>query len=351
MKKTGVNLLLSLAAATSIVLVGCTPNSSEDKQAGLTISGICGSDIPTDNLVEISIGLKRIDEPVIAWGSKHGCFAKNGLKVTPQIIEGAEAVAAISSDSIQVMASPLGEAITYFANGGFEAKIIAPISGYSQASIDRAKNPPLYPGKLLLQSAIFAKSDSGISGLEDFRGLTIGANSLTGTGPRALYAALASVGISQDEYSLIEIPTENIQTAIETDQVDAGIISGRFATLAAESGLNLVLYPGAYAFSAGPTGAWITSASAIEKHSKSIEAFATAVREINRYLANPENEESWKEVLVSELEFDLETAESTLIPEYWTQEITYDDLARFSAELLKSEDISLVPDLRAMLEK
>jgi ABC-type nitrate/sulfonate/bicarbonate transport system substrate-binding protein len=351
MKKNNKTVLVSLLSVATMILAGCAPNPSNSQNAGQTISGICGSNIPADNLDEISIGIKRIDEPIIAWGTKHGCFAKNGLKVTPQIIEGAEAVAAITSDSIQIMASPLGEAITYFANGGFEARVIAPILGYSQESIDRAKQPPLYPGKLLLQSAVFVKSDSGISGLEDFSGLTIGSNSLTGTGPRALYAALAKVGISKDEYSVIEIPTENIQTAIESGQVDAGIIAGRFATLAVESGLKLIFYPGAYAFSPGPTGAWITSSSALAKHSKTIEAFEASVKEINLLLTNPENEASWKEVLVSELEFDIETAKSTLIPEYWTQDITIDDLARFSAELLSSGDIESVPNLRAMLGK
>lgn len=318
-------------------------------EAAGVISGQCGDNIPTTDLDTLRVGAGRFFEPVVLWGIKEGCFAKHGLQLEIQRIEDAEAAAAISSGSLDIMSSSPDQAIIFAANGGFDSRIIVADTGYSSESLERAKTEPLYEGRLLLQTGLFVRADSEVSSLSDLRGAAIGLRTAVGLTARATLKALKDKGVQDDEVTLLEIPTEGIPGAIESGQIDAGVLAGRYAAKAAEEGLRLIAYPGAYYYDPGTVTAWITNSAAFEKKRDAISAFKRAIKEINLLLTNPVNEVSWKRVLIEELDFDQSAADQTPVPNYWTEDVTIEELQRASRRLLAEQVIQSEPDLEKLL--
>lgn len=336
---------LGALVAVGLATSGCTETPSTTSTTATTISGQCGEAISTSDLKTLRVAAGRFYEPVIQWGLKEGCFAKQGLRLDIQRIEDAEAAAAISAESIDVMSSSIDQAIIFAANGGFEPRIIVADTGYSAEALERAKMEPLYEGQLLLQTALFVSGDSELKSLSDLRGATIGLRTTVGLTARATLKALAIQGIKENEVSLLEIPTEGIQGAITSGQIDAGVLAGRYATKAAEEGLHLVAYPGAYYYDPGAVTIWMTNSTVLDKKQDSILAFKRAIKQINLLLTNPENEETWKMVLVDELDFEPSVADQTPLPDYWTDEVTLEELQRATQRLLGEQTIRSEPNL------
>ena len=342
------NFALSSLLLIGLSLTGCSPSSVSGGATLETISGQCGENIPNTGLDTLRVGAGRFFEPVIQWGIKEGCFAKQGLQLEVQRIEDAEAAAAISSGSLDVMSSSPDQAIIFAANGGFDSRIIVADTGYSFDSLERAKREPLYEGRLLLQTGLFVRADSDFRTLSDLRGATIGLRTSVGLTARATLKALKHEGVQESEVTLLEIPTEGIPGAVESGQIDAGVLAGRYAAMAAEDGFRLIAYPGAYYYDPGTVTAWITNA-ALEKKRDAISAFERAIKEVNLLLSNPANEASWKEVLTEELDFDQAAADQTPVPNYWTKDITIEELQRASKRLLEEQVIKSEPDLEKLL--
>lgn len=335
-------LLFTATGCFNVTLPSATDNS--------TIDGLCGQGIPTENLSLLRVGTGTFSQPGLEWGIQQGCFAEAGLEISIQIIQNTEAAAAVSSGSLDVMLAAPQQAIVFAANGNFESRIIAADTGYSAESLERAKQEPLYPGELLISTAMLVGKDSSAKGLRDLANKKIGMNLPFGNVGRSVRMALEQAGLTEDQIEIIELPTEAIQGAIESKEIDAGILSGRYATRAVKSGLRVLAYPGAYTYIPGTLTLWMTDASTYKKKPEDIMAFRAAVEKINRLLALPENQDTWQQVLIDKLEFDPVAATETKIPQYWTKRVTLNELEQAMDLLIRVGDIKQkVPNLSSLI--
>ena len=354
MKKTAHVFKYRTSSTIAIVtvlmtLLGCTDNRESDSAGSNVINGICGESISTADLTDIRIGHSAFAAPTLQWGINQGCFAEAGLNVIAQQVRGPEAAAGISSGSLDVMSASPRDAVTLFANAGFESRIISAHTGVSQEDLDRAKQEPLYPGEFLLQTAMFVRNDSPVKSPADLRNVTIGSNVTVGNVANTVRRTLSHFGINDEDILLIEVPQESIHTAIQNGDIGAGVVSGRYMNLALESGLRLIAYPGAYGFDAGTITAWITERSVLEEKADLVRSFRKATKRIAFLLTDPSNEASWRQVLVDHLQFDPEVANQTVVPDYWTKDVTLEELQNLGASLLEAGEIKEIPALAEML--
>lgn len=333
-------VLVSMLAACATV----SPTASE------VTNGKCGPVGAASSLQQIQIANGGTTEaPAIEWGKQQGCFEKNGLEVTNSVIEDAEAVAALESGSVQVISLSVLNLVLYASNGNLDLKIISPSAGYSQEQLDRAKQEPLYPGELLLQSTVLVPNDSDIKTFADLEGKVIGGTA-TGQSAWALKAAIAANGVDTKKVEILDVPADARQSTLERGEVDAIVMTGRLAAEGIESGLRLVGYHGAYFYDEGPLMVWLTNESTLETQPELIQKFRDSILLTNQELRNTElNSSTYRQILVDVFGLTNEEADKTLIPNYLVDEVTLDQLQTMAQKLSKLDALNSAPDLSLLL--
>jgi NitT/TauT family transport system substrate-binding protein len=331
-----VSMLASCAAAS--------PTSSE------VTNGKCGPVGASTSLEPIQIANGGTTEaPAVEWGKQQGCFEKNGLEVSNSVIEDAEAVAALQSGSVQVISLSLLNLVLYASNGNLDLKIISPSAGYSQEELDRGRQEPLYPGELLLQSTILVPADSDIKTFADLEGKVVGGTA-TGQSALAVMSAITANGGDSSKVEILDIPAPARQSTLERGEVDAIVMTGRFASEGIESGLRLLGYPGAYFYDEGPLHVWLTSGSVFETQPELIQKFRDSILLTNQELRDTEaNAATYRQILVDVFGLTSQEADETLIPNYLVDEVTLVQLQIMAEKLSKLKSINSVPDLSLLL--
>lgn len=320
--------------------------------SGDIAQGVCGPVGATSSLQEIKVANGGVTEaPAVEWGKQQGCFEKYGLEVANSVIEDAEAVAALQSGSVQVISLSVLDLVLFSSNGNLDLKVIAPSTGYSQEELDRAKQEPLYPGELIIQSTVLVAQNSDIYSFADLEGKVVGGQGPANQSAWAIMAAVTANGADSSKVEILDVPRDARQSALERGEVDAIVMTGRLASEGIESGLRLVGYPGAYFYDEGPLNLWVTSASTLASQPDLIQDFRDSILLTNSELMNKEkNSSSYRKVLVDIFGLTEEEANGTPIPNYWVQEVSLPNLQRMAAKLSSLEVLNQTADLSSLLD-
>lgn len=337
------------SAVLAVTLLGCSQVVTD---GGGREAGACGQVDASAEFAQIRIGVKGFDAPSLVWASDNYCFGSAGLEAKVSELNGVEAVASLASGSLDVIQLNVAELLVFVANGEFDGVVILSSSGYFEEELARAKRPPLFEGVLLMDTVLVTKKDSEINSFGELSGKLVaglGPDTLVGW---ALREATLSEGGDPSTLEIINIPQEARIGVLERGDVDAALLSGRFASAAIESGYPVVGYPGAYFFSEGPILVWVTSPRVLEDKPGLISKFKSSITALNTQLRDLEaNQESYAQVLIDKFETDPEVAKNTKLSNYWLEQVTVAQLNKMAEKLLRIGAIKAIPDLNQIIEK
>lgn len=284
LKRVGI---LVMAAAIGIGAAGCgkedTQNAAEEstgnvtektdadeaEQAKTTEEGNAPSGDAAEKLV-IHIG----DQPPVLpvkIAELNGYFAEElGENVEIEITQfssGPSIVEGYMADQVDFAISGDAPIIQGIA-GGADVKIIA-----APAESDKA-------------SGLVATEASGIKELSDIKGKKVGVT-LGSTYHQLLLIYLDSLGLTTDDIQIVNVPTAEAMTALETENIDAAILNMQNINTAVDKGIaHLVATSEGYKYGIVAVSARTEFADA---HPEAVSGFLRALKRATEYIAeNPE---------------------------------------------------------------
>ena len=350
----GLALALSISGCSSQQELSSPPTGGETPAASLDEGpkGLCGPINPGTELTTLSVGNSSggLSEAYLLWGQSEGCFAKHGLFIDSTPAGGEEKIAALVGGSLDVAAENIATLAITRGNSDIPLQVV---SGHYEATkeiIEEAKaDPSLKEGRLLLEGAFVVGSHYTFNGLESLRGAKIGVTSLSSPLTYGLLRALAEVGLDATDIELNPLGSSENLKALQTEDLDAAIITGARAYQALDSGATLELYPGAYFYQPGVVIAWLTVATTSETKRQELLAFREAMKEIYALLAEPANQESFKEFLLTDFGLDTIAVQQFSFPPLMTRDVTLEEIAYLVddlwAEGVIDRKFDVTPDL------
>lgn len=270
------------------------------------------------------------------WGVRQGCFKKYGLNVkTASIANSTIGLAGVISGSYDLTATTPTNLVQAMVNGNFQGKIIAPKHGYLTEELARAKIEPLFPGELLLQTAIIVKSNSSIKSWKDLDKKKIGLQSIQGAPHAGTLLAMKGQGVRNPKSEFLAMPSSQMADALKRGDVDAIIANDPFATQIILDGNRVIGYPMAYFVDPGPVVVFISSAEIVNNKARAMRAFQKATLEINKLLNKKENDLSFRRVIADVTKVSLETVEKARLPVMVEKNVTIPEIAYIPSKLKK----------------
>lgn len=284
-------IVTTLIASLSVLLF-TTPTHADERLACQPSSK------QVNSLGTLNIGSILANLPSAQWGIEQGCFRKYGLEVKTTTVANVQiGMAGLVGGSLDLVMNTPTNLILFMANGDFDGKIVAPRHTYSAAELTRAQTAPLYPGKLLLQTALLIKNESPIQSWKNLEGKKIGVKSFQGTDQAGIMLAMKSAGVSSSKVQFLAMSDSQMGPALTRGDVDAVVPSDPIATQIINSGAKVFAYPSAYYYEPGVAVAYVSSAQIVAKKSKAMKAFQKAILETNRLLNLPENQGSYRKTI------------------------------------------------------
>ena len=284
---------LGLVAALSLAL---SPSASQAEEQ----LACKPSNKQVSSLGTLTVGAILANMPSAQWGIEQGCFKKYGLEVKTSTVANIQiGMAGLVSGSIDVVMNTPTNLILFMANGDFDGKIVAPRHSYSASELTRAQTAPLYPGKLLLQTALIVKNDSPVHSWKDLEGKKIAVKSFQGTDQAGVMLAMKSAGVSASKVQFLAMSDSQMGPALTRGDVDAVIPSDPIATQIINSGAKVFAYPTSYFYEPGVAVVYVSSAQIVAKKTQAMRAFQKAILEINRLLNMPENQGSYRKTIAT----------------------------------------------------
>lgn len=161
-----------------------------------------------------------------------------------------------------------------FAISG-DAPIIQGIAGGADIKIIAA------PTESDKASALVATEKSGIKSLKDIKGKKIGVT-LGSTYHQLLLIYLDSLGLTVDDISLINVPTAETMTALETNNIDAAVLNRQNTQTAVDKGIaHLVVTSEGYKYGVSAVSARVGFA---KEHPELVEGFLRALNRATTFI-------------------------------------------------------------------
>lgn len=323
----------------------------------LVLALITGCSPLVDNEMSGSVDTLRVgyakvsDGPSVEWGSSQGIFEKFDIEIEGTAIDGTEALASLISGQLDVIAMSLSDVLLAQQNGNFDGVFIASSTGYTLEQLIRAKEEPLYPNELLLQVAVFVPQDSEVQTWADLAGKKIGVDSVTDVAALGVQLALKSESVSPNSVEFILVPREARQDSLVKGEIDAAIFTGTLAAKAVVDGFRLIGYPGAYFYAEGPAKIWITTPKVLAEKPLLLANFRKSILEINKELQDiGSNGDSFRMTLVDKFGLTQEVADSTTMPNFWTQDLTQEHVEDLSKNMIESGILNSLGKLPQFVE-
>lgn len=272
--------------------------------------------------------------PSVEWALKANCFSKYGLDVKTQIVaSSAIGMAGLIGGSYDIVINTATNLIQAMANGGLEGRIVAPRHGYTSQELVRAKQEPLYPGELLMQTALLVRADSDISTWKDLVGKKIGVQSINGGSHAGILLAMKSAGVSSSRTEFLAVAPSQMGVALSRKSVDAVVPNDPFASEIILSGAKVVGYPDAYLAEPGAYVMYVSTRDAIAKNRAAMIAFQKAVLESNALLNRADNENSFREITAEVTGVSLDAAKKLRLPIMIERKVSFTDMAYLPRKL------------------
>jgi NitT/TauT family transport system substrate-binding protein len=324
-------LLACLAVAG--VATGC----GGDEESGGGAAQAEGGDAPVT--VKLAYQATASDAAMVL-GEKKGFFDEAGIDLQLHEVPatGAAAIPALVAGEFAV------------AGGGIDAPILAaakglPVKILASGGLPVSKGHTYPEGSKEGTSAIVVPKDSDIKTVEDIKGAKLAAITVSGLQYLCIAGDLEKHGLGPDAVDILEIPPQEMLTALESGRVDAATLVEPFLAQARQQGYRVVSFPCEESIGGAIQAGFYTSAKWAEENPDGVRRLTEALVRSNEYAeANPEE---MREVI----------PEFTAISPELAQEIT---LSRFEtsgentlgvvAEAVRKFDfIEEMPDLDSLL--
>ena len=323
-----VQALIALAFISVVVL----PSTHASEPSGLACK-ISNSVTDAGNLV---IGGSAQQLPSIEWGIRQGCFKKFGLAVkTSTVASFPIGIAGLVSKNHDLYTTTPVNVIKTAVEGGFSGRFVAPKYGYSALDLSRAKTAPLYPGELLMASAVIVLKQSETKSLADLNKKKVALLSIEGVDQAGILLALREAGIRNPKISFLVLSNIQMADALKRGDVDAVVAADPFASQILKDGGEVIGYPQAYFQDPGPAFVFMSSAEIVSSKAKTMRAFQQANLEINRLLNKPENEASLRQTIAEVTRVSPEIASKVRLPTMSEKDLTIPQLSYLPNKLKK----------------
>ena len=286
-------------------------------------------------LGSLTIGGSAAQLTSVEWGAEQGCFKKYGLDIKIATTPSAQiGIAGLISGTYDLTATTPTNLLTAVSNGNFSGAIIAPRHGYTAQELTRAKQEPLYPCELLMQTVVLVKKDSTIRSWKDLTGRKIGIRSINGADNAGVLLAMRASGVNSAHTQFLTMTDSQMSIALDRGDVDAAIPSDPNASQMILGGARVIGYPYAYYAKPGSAIVYISSQETVVKKKAAMKAFQRASLEINSLLNKPENEGSMRTVIAAVTGVSQEAAAKDRLPTMMEKNVAYSEIAYLYKELL-----------------
>lgn len=283
-------LLLSSCAAPAENVDDPAAPGDEQETISLTVATV-----PADSCGQGFIG---VDE---------GIFEEFGLDVTLNVVAGVPELAAAVASGQAELACSAPTAIGSSVIQGLPFTMIAPGIQYV------ADNPGSY---------LVVRSDSEIETIEDLEGTTLAVNALNTLPHLSTLAMLEDAGVDSSGVTFVNMPFPNIGQALETNQVDGGILQSPFLDDQINSGAGRVL-ASQYDYVADSNPfvytAWFGTNDWAEANSEAVSRFQQAIAAVSEWANDPDNADARRANLTRNTGTTAEALEGTKLSEFATE--------------------------------
>ena len=319
----------------SIFLV-VSPEISKANSITSTVLACSQSESTPSNVGTLVLAAQNQHLTSTEWGIRQGCFKKYGLTIkTLPVTSAAIGIAGLISGTYDLTATSPVTFIQANINGGFAGKIIAPRHGYSADELSRARREPFFPGELLLQTAVIVREDSEIKSWKDLNKKKIVVQTIQTADHAGVLLAMRSEGIRNPKSEFLTMTAAQMADALKSGDVDAVVANDPFATQMALNGGRIIGYPQAFFAEPGSAVVFSSSAETSRNKAREMRLFRLATLEINKLLNRPENETSFRKVIVDVTKVSPEVASKARLPLMMEKNITISEIAFIPSKLKK----------------
>lgn len=240
-------------------------------------------------------------EPAIA--KDLGFFAKAGLDVDIQFMQGSSAIAAaVLSNAVDVGFSAVDTLATAHRKG-VQLVSIAPTSEYVSA-VDGH------------DAALVVPPNSTVRQAKDLNGKTIGINSMAGIAFLSTRAWIDQNGGDSTTVKFVEVPFSSMPVALETARVDAVQVTEPFIGAAAKSGRVLTYGLNDAISKHFIISVWFTTPQWAAAHADVVRRFAGAIREAAIWANQKSNSAKFIDILARYTKLDPAVLATMSLPHY-----------------------------------
>lgn len=268
-------------------------------------------------MVSVSAGPTQF--PYALWALRSGCFAAHGLEVTLETSSSDtfRKVAALAGGSIDIASDGLVEVARFASssNNSLELRVISNGYGFSKEQLEQAKSAQLVDGNLVLETVLLGQPGRKWTEISDLVGRSV-ALSASGNTAEGLRIAMRDSGLDLGETEFVDLGSSEREVAFERGDVDFVMLTGQQARTQLARGATLVLYPGAYIYLPGSVLTYYTTQSTIDEKTEEIAAFQRAIAEMNQWLSEPGDIDSFRDFLINELDYDPDVAQDFMMPNF-----------------------------------
>jgi NitT/TauT family transport system substrate-binding protein len=176
--------------------------------------------------VAITVGtLPAGDYAPLYVAEAEGYFEEEGLDVTIEIIAGgAVGVTQLVSGDLQFSSATWTNVLSAVSQG-LELQVVREGSDSDKEGIN----------------GLIAADGSGIESVEDLRGKTLSVNTLASATETQIRDCLATAGLDEGDYELVEVPFPEVGAAVTQGRIAAGFVPEPFITIGKSQGLSSIL--------------------------------------------------------------------------------------------------------------
>lgn len=294
---------VKLAGITAVALVmlsacgGSDPNSTNQTDA--------------EGLTEINVGVIPILDTVpIYLGVDEGIFEEHGLDVNLQEAQGGAAI---------IPAVQSGDFDIGFSN--VTSLIVARSQGLPLQLVAAGPNSTGDPVEDY--AAVLVPEDSDITAIEDLDGATVAINTLNNINDTVLREGMSQAGGNPSSMDLVEVAFPDMQSQVESGNVDAMVVVEPFQTIGESAGMRSIYAPYAEPTEDLSVAGYFTSEQMIASEPDTVDAFAAAMREAQQFA--DDNPDAAKDIMTSYITIDEDIVPDLVMPSF-PQEINEESL-------------------------
>lgn len=261
----------ALAAALTLAACGGGPAAATGPDGRITLTL---ATVATDTCAQAFIGRDR------------GIFAEHGMDVTVNVVGGVpELAAAVTSGQAQLACSA-PTAVASAVNQGLPFTMVAPGIEYTKDN----------PGSFLMTTG-----DSPVTGIAQLGGTTVAVNALNTLPHLATMAMLQDSGVDPAGVTFVNIAFPNIGQALETGQVQSGILQPPYQQDLEANGGQRIASPYDFVNGGEPFvyTVWFGTEDFAAANPEAVRAVRDAMTEISVWANDPANADARRAILAT----------------------------------------------------